>query len=124
MLIPKCCKGCSNRNKGVCNCVLPSMCNEYVEDNSFEYYDMRKYYSEEKHEEVINGVSFSDEQKIILDQIIKNKEQENQELKDSWNKLKEFIRKDANYQEFNNGVKFVLPEEILTKMRELEKGIK
>lgn len=97
MLIPKCCKGCSNRNKGVCNCVLPSMCNEYVEDNSFEYYDMRKYYSEEKHEEVINGFSFSDEQKIILDQIIKNKEQENQELKEY---TKELNNKLLNLQLF------------------------
>lgn len=32
MLIPKCCVNCTNKNKGVCCCTLPSMCNEYVED--------------------------------------------------------------------------------------------
>ena len=34
MLIPKCCKGCANKKWGVCNCILPSTCNEYVEDES------------------------------------------------------------------------------------------
>lgn len=33
MLIPKCCKGCSGRGSGVCNCTLPSYCNEWVEDD-------------------------------------------------------------------------------------------
>ena len=32
MLIPKCCKGCSGRGSGVCNCTLPIYCQEYVED--------------------------------------------------------------------------------------------
>ena len=32
MLIPKCCKGCSGRKNGVCNCTLPTYCQEYVED--------------------------------------------------------------------------------------------
>ena len=33
MLIPKCCKGCSGRKNGMCNCTLPSYCNEWVEDD-------------------------------------------------------------------------------------------
>lgn len=32
MLIPKCCKGCSSKGSGVCNCTLPAYCQEYVED--------------------------------------------------------------------------------------------
>lgn len=32
MLIPKCCKNCSGRGNGVCNCTLPIYCQEYVED--------------------------------------------------------------------------------------------
>lgn len=34
MLIPKCCLNCSNKNKGACCCTLPSLYNEYVEDNT------------------------------------------------------------------------------------------
>ena len=33
MLIPKCCKNCSGRGNGVCNCTLPIYCQEYVEDD-------------------------------------------------------------------------------------------
>ena len=33
MLIPRCCKGCSGRKSGMCNCTLPSYCNEWVEDD-------------------------------------------------------------------------------------------
>ena len=33
MLVPKCCKGCSGRKSGMCNCTLPSYCNEWVEDD-------------------------------------------------------------------------------------------
>lgn len=32
MKIPKCCKNCKNKNSGVCNCVLPYYCKEWVED--------------------------------------------------------------------------------------------
>lgn len=32
MLIPKCCKNCSNRHNSICCCSLPYYCNEYVED--------------------------------------------------------------------------------------------
>lgn len=31
MRCPKCCKNCSNKN-GICNCILPYYCNEWVED--------------------------------------------------------------------------------------------
>ena len=33
MLIPKCCKGCSGRKSGICNCTLPLYCDEWVEDD-------------------------------------------------------------------------------------------
>ena len=33
MLIPKCCKNCSNKHNGMCCCSLPDLCNEYVEDD-------------------------------------------------------------------------------------------
>ena len=33
MKIPRCCKNCNNKNKGICNCVLPYYCNEWVEDD-------------------------------------------------------------------------------------------
>lgn len=33
MLIPKCCKGCSDRKSGICNCTLPLYCDEWVEDD-------------------------------------------------------------------------------------------
>lgn len=36
MLIPRCCKNCSNRNQGVCNCTLPMYCNEYVEVDNIQ----------------------------------------------------------------------------------------
>lgn len=36
MMIPRCCKNCNNRNKGICNCVLPYYCNEYVEDDDIK----------------------------------------------------------------------------------------
>lgn len=45
MLIPKCCKGCSLRNYGTCNCTLPSYCNEYVEDDSLITDDDKDYKS-------------------------------------------------------------------------------
>lgn len=36
MLIPKCCKNCYGGRNGVCNCTLPSYCNEWVEDDGSE----------------------------------------------------------------------------------------
>ena len=36
MMIPRCCKNCSNKHKGICNCVLPNYCNEYVEDDDLK----------------------------------------------------------------------------------------
>lgn len=76
----------------------------------------------------INGVYFTNEQCYILNQYnefntsymnkFQKSHKENQELLEKINNLKEYVRKGAKYKTFNN-VKFVLPEDILSKMRQL-----
>lgn len=76
----------------------------------------------------INGVYFTNEQCHILNQYntfntsymhkFQEATKKNQELLEKINNLKEYVRKDANYKTFNN-VKFILPEDILSKMRQL-----
>lgn len=51
---------------------------------------------------------------------IENLQQENQQLKDNWNKLKEYIRENIIYDDF--GMKILDPSPLEDYIQELEQG--
>lgn len=62
---------------------------------------------------------------MIDDDYIKQLEQENKQLKDNWNKLKEYLR-DFDIEYLNEVMEHNLAntlENILSKMQELEQGV-
>lgn len=62
---------------------------------------------------------------MIDDDYIKQLEQENKQLKDNWNKLKEYLR-DFDIEYLNEIMEHNLAntlENILSKMQELEQGV-
>ena len=85
MLIPKCCKGCLNRNSGICSCVLPLYCNEFVEEDetkdintNITYIDML---NKESSELLVNSLVEKDRQITELQKQLEEKEKDNQFLK-------------------------------------------
>ena len=67
MLIPKCCKNCSNRHNGMCCCSLPNYCNEYVEDDGNDDLVYRPMSREEKNQ--ITGHCFICGESVLLDSL-------------------------------------------------------
>lgn len=87
MLIPKCCKGCLNRNSGFCNCVLPLYCNEFVEEDetrdintNITYIDMLR---KESSELLVNSLTEKDKKIAELQKQLEEKEKRIKEL-DDW----------------------------------------
>lgn len=84
MLIPKCCKGCSNRNSGICNCVLPLYCNEFVEEDKIEdintnitYVDML---NKESSELLVNSLAEKDQKIAELQKQLEASETQNKRV--------------------------------------------
>lgn len=62
-------------------------------------------------------------QSAFLMQYITNIEQENKQLKDNWNKLKEYIKQEPTLYFYNDKLPFeVIMVKIITKMQEIEQG--
>lgn len=62
-------------------------------------------------------------QAILEDKEMLGLQEENRQLKDNWNKLKEFIRQEPTLQFYNDKLPFeIIVVGILCKMQELEKG--
>lgn len=66
-------------------------------------------------EKICNEINVTSEQLII-----KQLQQENKRLKDNWNKLKEYIRKNIIYDDI--GMKILDPSPLEDYMQELEQG--
>ena len=63
-------------------------------------------------------------QSAFLMQYITNIEQENKQLKDNWNKLKEYIKQEPTSDFYNDKLPFeVIMVKIINKMQELERGV-
>lgn len=63
-------------------------------------------------------------QSAFLMQYITNIEQENKQLKDNWNKLKEYIKQEPTLYFYNDKLPFeVIMVKIINKMQELERGV-
>lgn len=63
-------------------------------------------------------------QSAFLMQYITNIEQENKQLKDNWNKLKEYIKQEPTSDFYNDKLPFeVIMVKIINKMTELERGV-
>ena len=123
MLIPKCCKGCSNRNSGICNCVLPLYCNEFVEDDkigdinaNISYIDML---NKEGSELLVNSLAEKDKQIAELQKQLEEKGKElliERTTNDRWYK-REVKRRDKKIREQRQQLKSQ-PAEIVEKIKE------
>ena len=81
--------------------------------NRIEYLLKQSYY---------NYLS-KEEAKELIDYII-NLEKENQQLKDNWNKLKEIVKSQSDFKlKIRNKEVWFEIDELLSKMKELEKGV-
>ena len=117
---------CEHNKSGVCQI---SICDKktYMLDKteikhlSQSYYDLHeKYYKLQQENKKLNGVVQT------YDILLKSNVEENKQLKDNWNKLKEYIEKDYGFYD-----KLIAPEygcamgalsRIKDKMQELEQG--
>lgn len=76
---------------------------------------------------VNNPIVLSEEEVKDVQKAIKQLQQENEQLKDNWNKLKEYCLDEQipeEYDEYNSYIGFSnsVYDNILNKMQELEKG--
>ena len=60
----------------------------------------------------------------VYEQLIKQLQQENKQLKDNWNKLKEIVKSQSDFKlKIRNKEVWFEIDELLSKMKELEKGV-
>lgn len=60
----------------------------------------------------------------VYEQLIEQLQQENQQLKDNWNKLKEIAKSQSDFKlKVRNKEVWFEIDELLSKMEELEKGV-
>lgn len=111
---------CEHNKSGVCQI---SICDKktYMSDKteikhlSQSYYDLHeKYYKLQQENKKLNGAIQT------YDILLKANVEENKQLKDNWNKLKEYIRKNIIYDDV--GMKILDPSPLEDYMQELEQG--
>lgn len=72
------------------------------------------------------NLSFNDDDYYsnILNEYITDLQQENKQLKDNWNKLKEIVKSQSDFKlKVRNKEVWFEIDELLSKMEELEKGV-
>ena len=70
-------------------------------------------------EDGIYAMRFASQQ-MLIDKL----QQENKQLKDNWNKLKEIVKSQSDFKlKFRNKELWFEVDELLSKMEELEKGV-
>lgn len=75
----------------------------------------------------LTGLEVKNESQAIAKEVvlseIENLQEENKQLKDNWNKLKEYIKQEPTLYFYNDKLPFeVIIAKIINKMQELEQG--
>ena len=89
-----------------------------MNNKEIEYYEFR--YKIPKYK-IKPPLDFSKYYEIHKDEIIIDLQQENEQLKDNWNKLRKYISSEW-YCFDNESMEFEVAKSILNKMQELEQG--
>lgn len=90
---------------------------EYLKNHAYISYNKKSTYQFELSEE--RAQCIANKYGSLTDELL----QENQQLKDNWNKLKEYIKQEPTLYFYNDKLPFeVIIAKIINKMQELEQG--